>query len=225
MLTGLYYVLGATFLAAVISDLVECQPVSQYWQVSPDPGGRCRQAFVQLITMAVCNAVTDLLLVVFPIPIILSTKLPVGRKIVLILLFFFGLLVVAVTIYRIPAIIQAYGEQLVRSMWASVELLCATSVANFIVLGSFLRDSGVKKQKFKAGVSGSDSRPKTTRTPDGNGTWYEHRARVGSDFVADTALDEERQSQGGQRASQGNTSWNQSETSLISQKRSHSTQT
>ncbi|TQS31955.1 hypothetical protein Golomagni_07747, partial [Golovinomyces magnicellulatus] len=56
------WILIITFCAVVISDLAECQPFNHYWQLSPDPGGQCRQGYVQLLTMAVCNIVTDLLL-------------------------------------------------------------------------------------------------------------------------------------------------------------------
>ena len=66
-------ILAVTFVAVVISNFVECRPFSHYWQVTPDPGGQCRQGYVQLITMAVCNAFTDLLLVIFPIPIIVTS--------------------------------------------------------------------------------------------------------------------------------------------------------
>jgi hypothetical protein len=47
--------LVATFVAVIISDLAECRPFSHYWQVLPDPGGQCRQGYVQLLTMGVCN--------------------------------------------------------------------------------------------------------------------------------------------------------------------------
>src|SRR5690606_30888572 len=69
-LVAIRWVLIATFVAVIISDLAECQPFSHYWQVTPDPGGQCRQGYVNLITTAFCNIITDLLLVFFPIPII-----------------------------------------------------------------------------------------------------------------------------------------------------------
>lgn len=145
-----------TFVGVVISDLAECQPFRHYWQVLPDPGGQCRQAYAQLITMATCNIFTDLLLVIFPIPIIIRSNMAVRRKVQLVLLFSLSLSVVAVTIYRVPRIIQENGRQQYRSLLASVELLFATASANALVLGSFVRDRGVKKQKFRRN-SGTDS--------------------------------------------------------------------
>jgi hypothetical protein len=139
----------ATFVAVVISSLTECQPFSHYWQVSPDPGGQCRQGYVQLLVMAVCNVVTDLSLVLFPVPVILSSAMSAKRKFQLVLLFSLSLAPVIVTIYRVPHIIDDHGSQQVRSLYASVELLFATAAANALVLGSFVRDRGVKKRRFK----------------------------------------------------------------------------
>ena len=72
----------------------------------------------------------------------------VGRKIQLFFLFSLSLGVVGVTLYRIPHVIWDNGRQQTRSLLASVELLFATTAANALVLGSFVRDRGVKKAKF-----------------------------------------------------------------------------
>ncbi|KAJ4252885.1 hypothetical protein NW762_010791 [Fusarium torreyae] len=178
MITAMRATLGITFVAVFISGLAECQPFPHYWQVTPDPGPKCRQAFGQMLTMASCNAFTDLILIAFPIPIILSTQIATKRKVLLIMLFSFGLLTVGITLYRIPHIIDANGSQVVRSMWASIEILAATAVGNIVALGSFLRDSGVKRKKFKesnsySGYSNSRSQSvptKLTRTA-GHSQW------------------------------------------------------
>ncbi|KAL7789055.1 GPCR protein, PTH11-type [Trichoderma ceciliae] len=139
--------LGLTFVAVIISDLAECNPFKHYWQVLPDPGGQCRQGYVQLITMATCNILTDLMLVIFPIPIIIQSNMQLRRKLQLLILFSLSLSVVAVTLYRVPHIIAVDGRQQYRSLMASIELIFATASANALVLGSFVRDRGVKKQK------------------------------------------------------------------------------
>lgn len=149
---GLMFLRGfliTTFIAVVVSDLVECQPFTSYWQVLPVPDGQCRQGYAQLITMAVCNVVTDLMLVFFPIPVILSSSMTAKRKVQLVLLFSLSLAPVAVTIYRVPHIIWDGGSQQLRSLYASIELLFATAAANALVLGSFVRDRGVKKRRYK----------------------------------------------------------------------------
>ncbi|KAL1893174.1 hypothetical protein Sste5346_006606 [Sporothrix stenoceras] len=174
LLIAIRCILVATFIAVVISDLTECQPFAHYWQVTPDPGGHCRQGFAQLLTMSVCNVFTDLLLVFFPIPIIFFSHQSVKRKVQLILLFSLSLGVVGVTIYRVTRVIQEHGNQQLRSLLASVELLFATAAANSLVLGSFVRDRGVKKNKFRAG-SVVDSMERSSvirsRRPTANRHW------------------------------------------------------
>ncbi|KYK59394.1 integral membrane protein [Drechmeria coniospora] len=158
--------LALTFVAVVVGTLVECSPFRRYWQVLPDPGGQCRQAYVQLITMTTCNVVTDALLVFFPIPIIVRSQMKLKRKIHLILLFSLSLSVVVVTLYRLPRTMEERGGQQIRSLLASVELLFATAAANALVLGSFVRDRGIKKQKFhRNSAADSFDRSSSARRP------------------------------------------------------------
>ncbi|KAM7216035.1 hypothetical protein V8F06_008613 [Rhypophila decipiens] len=175
MLVIIRCTLAATFIAVVISSLAECRPFSHYWQVLPDPGGQCRQGYAQLLTMAVCNIVTDLLLVFFPVPIIIQSQMTTKRKVQLVLLFSLSLGIVATTIYRVPHIIEDRGNQQSRSLYASVELLFATAASNALVLGSFVRDRGVKKKKFKydsiAGGSIERSSGSGSRRPTLNRHW------------------------------------------------------
>ena len=156
--------LALSFAAVVIATLTECRPFHSYWQVVPDPGPRCRQGYVQLLTMGTLNIVTDACLIIFPIPIILRSAMKAVRKFELILLFSLSIIPIAVSLYRIPTIIEHQGRQQSRSLWASLEILCATAVTNALVLGSFVRDRGPKKMRFKFGsASDSLSRPSTRK--------------------------------------------------------------
>lgn len=71
--------LVGTFVAVLIATLAECQPFYKYWQLRPDPGPRCRQGYVQLITMGTSDVITDLLLVCFPIPIVIKSTMALKR--------------------------------------------------------------------------------------------------------------------------------------------------
>ena len=160
--------LGTTFAAVLISNLVECRPFHHYYQVLPDPGGQCRQGFVQMLTMATCNVMTDLLLVIFPVSIILRSHMTLKRKVQLLLLFSLSLGVVGVTLYRVPHVFRQNGSQQIRSLLASIELLFATTAANALVLGSFVRDRGVKKTRFRYGSvahSSVDESARSARRP------------------------------------------------------------
>lgn len=159
------YFLVATFIAVIISDLAECHPFPHYWQVIPDPGPHCREGIAQLMTMGVCDIVTDITLVAFPIPIVIRSEMALKRKISLVLLFALSLGLVGLTAYRVPATISRKSSQQFRSLFASFEILAAAGVTNAIVIGSFIRDRGVKKAKFKRGsdADGSILAPTQTR--------------------------------------------------------------
>ncbi|KAJ5247066.1 hypothetical protein N7468_002049 [Penicillium chermesinum] len=145
----IHFFLASTLIAVVIATLAECVPFDHYWQVIPDPGPSCRCGYAQLITMGTCDVITDLLLVAFPVPIILTAQMPLKRKISLVLLFCLSLLLVGITCYRVPSVIQRGGDQPYRSLIASLEILAATAVSNALVIGSFVRDRGAKKLKYK----------------------------------------------------------------------------
>jgi hypothetical protein len=150
--------LAVTFLAVVVADLAECQPFAHYWQVVPDPGGRCRQGYAHLITVTAANVFTDLVLVVFPVPIVVKSRLSRGRKTLLVMLFCLHLFTVVVAVYRVPEILREGGYQATRTMWASAEILMATFAANALTIGTFVRDTGVKKKRLRYQPNESESR-------------------------------------------------------------------
>lgn len=121
-----------------------------------------------MLTMATCNVMTDLLLVIFPVSIILRSHMTLKRKVQLLLLFSLSLGVVGVTLYRVPHVFRQNGSQQIRSLLASIELLFATTAANALVLGSFVRDRGVKKTRFRYGSvahSSVDGSARSARRP------------------------------------------------------------
>ena len=157
---GLYVLRGflaITFIAVCIGTLTECSPFHHYWQVEPDPGPHCRQAYTQLLTLGAADIVTDLVLVCFPLPILLRSSLPIKRKVSLAALFSLSLILIATTLYRVTGTIERHGNQQFRSLLASLEILAAAACSNAIVLGSFIRDRGVKKQRFKHGSTSGNS--------------------------------------------------------------------
>ncbi|WEW54894.1 hypothetical protein PRK78_000321 [Emydomyces testavorans] len=178
------YFLVLTFIAVILATLTECQPFDNYWRVLPDPGPSCRQGYAQLITMGTCDVITDLLLITFPIPIIYRSAMPTKRKVSLTLLFGLSFILVAITCYRVPSVISRKGSQQYRSLLASLEILAAAAISNAIVIGSFVRDRGVKKQKFKAG-SLSES---VEQTSSRRATLTHHHWGSDADLVGDLGI-------------------------------------
>lgn len=149
-LQGIRAFLFITFGAVVVATLAECQPFHHYWQVVPDPGPHCRQGFAQLLVMGTCDVVTDILLIAFPIPVVLTSGVNWKRKLQMVLLFSLSAIMIGVTAARMPEVISKHGRQQYRTVWASCEILAATAVSNAVILGSMLRDKGTKKNKFRS---------------------------------------------------------------------------
>ena len=72
-------------------------------------------------------------------------------------LFALSLILVGITIYRIIGVIDRHSSQQFRSLLASLEILGAAAVSNALVLGSFVRDRGAKKQRFRFNSVGGGS--------------------------------------------------------------------
>lgn len=115
--------------------------------------------------MGTADIITDLLLVCFPIPIVLRSQMPLKRKLSSVCLFSFSLALIVITGMRMPHVISHHGRQQYRTVWASAEILASAAVSNAVILGSFVRDRGVKKNKYRRG-SALDSleRADTRRT-------------------------------------------------------------
>lgn len=151
----LYTTLGVSFAIVVLTEMLECQPFSHYWQVIPDPGSACRQAYVHVLTMGIFNILTDSILVGLPMPMMMDAKLPWKLKAEFLLLVSFPLINIAFTLYRVLDTVNATnaGSQPVRTMLASVDILVATATANTLVVVSFLQDRGFKKPKYRHAVA------------------------------------------------------------------------
>lgn len=152
---GIRVFLGLTFIGVVVGTLAECHPFNHYWQVVPDPGPSCRNGFSQLFTMSICDIVTDIVLIAFPFVVVMRSGMPMKKKILTVCLYSLGAILIAIVAYRVPAIVEARGRQQRRSLWASLEILASTAAANAVIIGSFVRDKGIKKQRY---------RPETART-------------------------------------------------------------
>jgi hypothetical protein len=182
------YFLAVTLLVVVIATLAECHPFGHYWQVVPDPGPQCRLGYANLLAMGVCDVLTDIFLVALPIPLVLNSSMRVTRKIGLILLFALSCILIAITCYRVPSVISRDGIQSYRSLLASLEILAATAVSNTIVIGSFVRDRGVKKAKFRRGYGSSSVSDSIDHNSVRRTTVTQHQWGSDADLVGDLGI-------------------------------------
>ncbi|KAI5459717.1 hypothetical protein BGZ63DRAFT_360319 [Mariannaea sp. PMI_226] len=122
-------VFAGTYIAIQVTTFSECNPFYLYWQVVPDPG-ECAKAQLQLIVVGVLNIVTDTMLLILPIPVVITLKTAWQRKAQLLALFTLGVFIIAITIIRLPINASNKDSQVNRTTWASTELLTAAIVVN-----------------------------------------------------------------------------------------------
>ncbi|KAH7147045.1 hypothetical protein B0J13DRAFT_553120 [Dactylonectria estremocensis] len=140
-ITTLWWAIIFTFVGVVIATMTECRPLHLTWDILPDDQrDSCSQGVANLIVMAVSNAITDIALLIFPFPILYSTQLDRRHKLQLSVLFRIGLITIAITIVRIPLIFMSSVTQSARSLWASVEIVCACVVANAAFFYAIVKD-------------------------------------------------------------------------------------
>ncbi len=104
----------------------------------------------------------------------------------MIFLFALSLILVGITIYRVIAVIDRHSDQQFRSLVASLEILAAAAVSNALVLGSFVRDRGAKKQRFRFGSVGGSSLDRAAVTR--RGALTERNWGSDADLVGDIGL-------------------------------------
>ncbi|CZR65357.1 related to L-fucose permease [Phialocephala subalpina] len=81
---------GTAFCFVVI---FQCRPPSEYWTLSFKPQPDCISETKHLLAAGIVNTVTDLIVVVLPIPTVWRLKLPIQQQVIVILLFGAGFLV------------------------------------------------------------------------------------------------------------------------------------
>jgi len=154
---GSWWLLGLTYIAVFIAILAECNPIHSMWQLGPaETLPTCSKGAVSFLTLAACNLGTDILLLVLPFPILLATKLNLRATIQLSFLFGVGLLVIGITIARIPLILGDQMSQRSRSTWAAIEILCGCVVANTAFYYGIIRDLQKKKGTGNASTSNNN---------------------------------------------------------------------
>ncbi|KAL8945868.1 MAG: hypothetical protein Q9222_007654, partial [Ikaeria aurantiellina] len=127
-LVGAYCVFGYV-LVQILYLAVWCRPIRQYWQVPVD-NSQCASYYHHLITAAVFNISSDLMMLYIPLPILIKARLPPKRKIILCGVFSLGIFVIlAAILNRYYNFTAGYGS-LIYLNWYVGEAATSVFVAN-----------------------------------------------------------------------------------------------
>ncbi|KAH7030568.1 uncharacterized protein B0I36DRAFT_215467, partial [Microdochium trichocladiopsis] len=129
LIRATWIVIAATFIGTVLATLVECRPIDLYWQIDPHPG-QCVRAYGQLLLQGVSNSIIDIILLVISFPILTLQKRTLYQHLRLYCVFALGTFCIVITIIRVVLIFNTSSSQATRSIWASIQIVVSTFVAN-----------------------------------------------------------------------------------------------
>jgi hypothetical protein len=135
-IVGVYVIVGF-ILMEILYLGVWCRPFNQYWAVPPD-NSQCSAATNHLITNAVLNISSDVMIIAIPMPIFLKSQLPVKRKVVLCGVFALGCFtILSAILNKYYSFNDAFGSD--WTFWYVRESSTALITANLPYIWTLLR--------------------------------------------------------------------------------------
>ncbi|KAF2159434.1 hypothetical protein M409DRAFT_30052 [Zasmidium cellare ATCC 36951] len=119
----------STWIACILTHTLICIPAHKSWQIKPYAGDNCTVRKPNYIVIAVLNSLTDMGIIMVPMPLLFKVKVPLKQKIALILLFSLGFFVIVATILRAYYSLKSLDTLMIALGWASRETFVATIVA------------------------------------------------------------------------------------------------
>ncbi|KAK8009641.1 hypothetical protein PG989_000574 [Apiospora arundinis] len=170
--------------------LAGCRPFYKYWQFYPDPGNFCQAAVsrVFILTSFTLDALTDVYLLSFPLPMLWQGALPRSKKMQLSVVFSGAIFVMVAAFLRCYFIMTDSKDGASQSgKWACRETFIAVVTSNVPVIWS---SCGILLKRRGRLVLNSPSRPRegTENTDDSNN----HKAPKSNDASASTGSDTRR---------------------------------
>ncbi|KAL3484717.1 hypothetical protein BJX62DRAFT_248176 [Aspergillus germanicus] len=118
------------WLACVLTHVCLCTPVYRNWQIQPYPGDYCTLRQPLYVQIAVFNVLSDVCILVIPIPILAKLQVPIQRKVVLALMFSSGIFIMICTILRAYYSLKSITSLPIALGWANRECFVAAIVAS-----------------------------------------------------------------------------------------------
>lgn len=100
-------VVNAAGLALTLVTIFQCHPVSAAWHVSDPADTQCIDIVTLYLSSSPVNIITDLAILILPMPILTQMRLPYKQKAILVVTFSFGFFVAVVDVVRIAFLQQA----------------------------------------------------------------------------------------------------------------------
>ncbi|ELR07746.1 hypothetical protein VC83_02962 [Pseudogymnoascus destructans] len=132
----------STFLASIITIYAACRPLHKYWQINPDPGNVCQGAIARPIVWVtfISSVLTDIYLIMIPIPMLWGTKLRMAKKIAMTMVLGAGLFVLVCSLLKtIFVIVDAEHGAELAGRWGTREAFVSVITTNVPMIFPLVR--------------------------------------------------------------------------------------
>ncbi|ODA83241.1 hypothetical protein RJ55_01753 [Drechmeria coniospora] len=131
------YVAASFVLMEILYLGVWCRPFSEYWAVPPD-NPQCSAATNHLITNAVVNISSDMVIIMIPMPVLLRSRIAMKKKVVLCAVFALGgFTILSAILNKFYSFSEPYGSA--WTFWYIRESSTALIVANIPLTWTLFR--------------------------------------------------------------------------------------
>ncbi|OQE19994.1 hypothetical protein PENSTE_c014G00153 [Penicillium steckii] len=132
-----------SWLVCILTHICICTPIYRNWQIKPYPGDYCTLRQPLYIVIAVLNVLSDICIIVVPIPILTKLQVPLQRKIVLAVMFSSGFFIMICTILRAYYSLASITSLPIALGWASRECFVAAIVASLPGIKPLFRNTRI----------------------------------------------------------------------------------
>ncbi|KAJ5176540.1 uncharacterized protein N7482_002417 [Penicillium canariense] len=153
-----------TWLACILTHVCLCTPLYHNWQIKPYPGDHCTLRQPLYVVIAVLNVITDICIMLIPIPILTKLQVPLQRKLILAVMFSSGFFIMICTVLRCYYSLGDITNLPIALGWADRECFVAAIVVSL---------PGIKPLFRNTRWLGSTNR-KDSKVPYHNGDGYNH---------------------------------------------------
>ncbi|OBT45221.1 hypothetical protein VE00_03603 [Pseudogymnoascus sp. WSF 3629] len=132
----------STFLASIITIYAACRPLHKYWQINPDPGNICQGAVARPIVWVtfISSVLTDIYLIMIPIPMLWGTKLRMAKKVAATIVLGAGLFVLVCSLLKtIFVIVDAEHGAELAGRWGTREAFVSVITTNLPMIFPLVR--------------------------------------------------------------------------------------
>ncbi|KAK1574022.1 uncharacterized protein LY79DRAFT_524717 [Colletotrichum navitas] len=141
---------------------VICWPISAFWDPRV-PKPKClnqRKLFIADLSLAI---LTDVIIVVLPIPLLWGLRLPLRKKVKILTLLGAGGIATAVTIYRMYLVVQFLGSKDVTADFVVLDIITALELVIGLICACLPSINILYERIRKSGPKPTGNRPRTVR--------------------------------------------------------------